>query len=223
MFERLVAPSLRLASRIGPMHTAATYVNLASLLLHASPPVGSRIGVFSYGSGAASTMYALRVRGKARVDAAALLGMLDSREVLPPSDFVAVCDRFSATYGRFDWTPRVRGVSPARSYRIKAVGVLGRREYEYVPFDEVPLRAPDGGAASRRKTTTTTASACPPSNRRRAASRRRSSPRRPRRPFAACRATGTAARRRGIWRTRTASWTCYGRTRRCARRLRSTS
>ena len=56
----------------------------------------------------------------------------DAREVLPPSDFVAVCDRFSATYGRFDWTPRVRGVSPARSYRLKAVGVLGRREYEYI-------------------------------------------------------------------------------------------
>ena len=162
MFERLVAPSLRLASRIGPMHTAATYVNLASLLLHASPPVGSRIGVFSYGSGAASTMYALRVRGEARVDAAALVGMLDAREVLPPSDFVAVCDRFSATYGRFDWTPRVRGVSPARSYRIKAVGVLGRREYEYVPFDEVQLRAPDVAAAKATESAVQAASASSP-------------------------------------------------------------
>ena len=72
------------------------------------------------------------LRGEARVDAAALVGMLDARERLPPSDFVAVCDRFSATYGRFDWTPRVRGVSPARSYRIKAVGVLGRETFCYV-------------------------------------------------------------------------------------------
>ena len=49
------------------MHTAATYVNLASLLLHAPPAVGATIGVFSYGSGAASTMYQLRVRGEVYV------------------------------------------------------------------------------------------------------------------------------------------------------------
>ena len=62
-FERQVAPSLVLASRIGPVHTAATYVNLASLLLHDPPKRGATIGVFSYGSGAAATMFALRVRG----------------------------------------------------------------------------------------------------------------------------------------------------------------
>ena len=55
-FERQVAPSLVLASRIGPMHTAATYVNLASLLLHDPPKRGATIGVFSYGSGAAATI-----------------------------------------------------------------------------------------------------------------------------------------------------------------------
>ena len=33
-FNKKVAPSLRLATRIGPMHTAATYVNLTSLLIH---------------------------------------------------------------------------------------------------------------------------------------------------------------------------------------------
>ena len=61
-FERQVAPSLVLAARIGPMHTAATYVNLASLLLHDPPKLGATIGVFSYGSGAASSMFKLRVR-----------------------------------------------------------------------------------------------------------------------------------------------------------------
>ena len=40
-FERLVAPSLQLAARIGSMHTNATYVNLCSLLLHASPAAGA--------------------------------------------------------------------------------------------------------------------------------------------------------------------------------------
>ena len=54
LFSKLVAPSLVLAARIGPCHTAATYVNLASLLLHDPPKLGASIGIFSYGSGAAS-------------------------------------------------------------------------------------------------------------------------------------------------------------------------
>ena len=44
-FERQVAPSLVLASRIGPCHTAATYVNLASLLVRARVRVGVRVRV----------------------------------------------------------------------------------------------------------------------------------------------------------------------------------
>ena len=42
-FERQVAPSLVLASRIGPCHTAATYVNLASLLVRARARVRVRL------------------------------------------------------------------------------------------------------------------------------------------------------------------------------------
>eukprot|EP00966_Prymnesium_polylepis_P215828 4997253-Prymnesium_polylepis.1 len=108
------------------MHTAATYVNLTSLLLHASPAVGCRIGVFSYGSGSASSMYHLRVRGEVRLDVS-LSGWLEARERLSPHDFTAACDRFSRTYGRFDWVPRALGVSPERSYRISKVDILGRR------------------------------------------------------------------------------------------------
>ena len=44
-FERQVAPSLVLASRIGPCHTAATYVNLASLLVRARARVRVRVRV----------------------------------------------------------------------------------------------------------------------------------------------------------------------------------
>ena len=87
-FERQVAPSLVLASRIGPMHTAATYVNLASLLLHDPPKLGASIGVFSYGSGAAATMFALRVRGTCTIDAT-LPARLDAREHLTAADFTA--------------------------------------------------------------------------------------------------------------------------------------
>ena len=141
-FERLVEPSLRLGARIGPMHSAAVYVNLTSLLLHATPAVGSRIGVFSFGSGAASSMYHLRVHGQVRMDRS-VVEWLEARERLPPPDFIAVTKRFSSTYGRFDWVPRVRGVQPARSYRVTKVGVLGKREYEYVALTQVLMNAPE--------------------------------------------------------------------------------
>ena len=75
-----------------------------------------------------------------------LVEWLDTRERLPPSAFTAACVRFSKTYGRFDWVPQVVGSSPARSYRIKAVDIMGRREYEYVRFVEVKLSAPEAGA-----------------------------------------------------------------------------
>ena len=139
-FERQVAPSLVLASRIGPMHTAATYVNLASLLLHDAPKRGATIGVFSYGSGAAATMFALRVRGTCRIDAT-LPARLDARERHTAADFTAVCRRFAATYGRFDWAPGVAGAPVGPAYRLSRVDALGRRTYEFDEFTPLPLGA----------------------------------------------------------------------------------
>ena len=137
-FERQVAPSLVLAARIGPMHTAATYVNLASLLLHDPPKRGASIGVFSYGSGAAATMFALRVRGTCTIDAA-LPARLDARVRHSAADFTAVCRRFAATYRRFGWAPSVAGVPMSPAYRLGRVDALGRRTYEFDEFTPLPL------------------------------------------------------------------------------------
>eukprot|EP00964_Phaeocystis_antarctica_P013000 scaffold7124_cov74-Phaeocystis_antarctica.AAC.1 len=137
-FERQVAPSLVLAARIGPMHTAATYVNLASLLLHDPPKRGATIGVFSYGSGAAATMFALRVRGTCTIDAA-LPVRLDARVCHTAADFTAVCRRFAATYRRFGWAPSASGVPVSPAYRLGRVDTLGKRIYEFVEFTPLPL------------------------------------------------------------------------------------
>lgn len=53
LFDCKVAPSLRLAARIGPQHTVATYTNLTSLMIHAkrNKLMANLISVFSYGSG----------------------------------------------------------------------------------------------------------------------------------------------------------------------------
>ena len=98
------------------------------------------IGVFSYGSGAAATMFALRVRGTCTIDAA-LPARLDARVRHSAADFTAVCRRFAATYGRFDWSPGVVGAPAPPGYRLGRVDQLGRRTHEFVEFTPLPLTA----------------------------------------------------------------------------------
>ena len=158
-FERQVAPSLVLASRIGPVHTAATYVNLASLLLHDPPKRGATIGVFSYGSGAAATMFALRVRGTCTIDAT-LPARLDARKRHTAADFTAICRRFAATYGRFDWAPGVACAPVGPAYRLGRVDTPGRRTYEFDEFTPLALDAvqlvPEINAVAERSVATPT-------------------------------------------------------------------
>jgi 3-hydroxy-3-methylglutaryl CoA synthase len=153
LFSKLVGPSLVLAARIGPCHTAATYVNLASLLLHDPPKLGASIGIFSYGSGAASSIFKLRVRGEARVGEG-LLESLDAREVHNGGDFSALTKRFADTYGRFGWEPRVRGAPSVGAYRLEECDALGRRSYKYLEvalaerYSEAELRSHREGLAA---------------------------------------------------------------------------
>ncbi len=56
-FERRVCPSLRYARAVGNLCSGSLYLALASLLDHGSPPEGTRIGLYSYGSGCASEFF----------------------------------------------------------------------------------------------------------------------------------------------------------------------
>ena len=49
-----------------------------------------------------------------------------------PADFNAVAERYKSTYGRFDWRPAAQDEPAAPAYRLRAVSVLGKREYAYV-------------------------------------------------------------------------------------------
>ncbi|KAK5648344.1 hypothetical protein RI129_003236 [Pyrocoelia pectoralis] len=62
-FEKKTKPSLLMANQIGNMYTASLYGGLVSLLINQNIEqiAGSKIGLFSYGSGLASTMYSITV------------------------------------------------------------------------------------------------------------------------------------------------------------------
>lgn len=63
IFEKMTKPSLLLASRVGNMYTPSVYSGLASYLvsLPSEDLPGKKIGVFSYGSGLASSMYSIKI------------------------------------------------------------------------------------------------------------------------------------------------------------------
>ena len=128
LFERRVKPSLHLAARIGPMHTNAIHVNLCSSLLHA--PSATSIGMFSFGSGAAASMYSYRLRGEICGDKR-ILNRLNARTKLSREEFAEGCARYMNTYGRFNWAPDVRDDPEAPSFRLARVDALGRRWYEH--------------------------------------------------------------------------------------------
>jgi hypothetical protein len=132
LFDRKVAASLRLATRIGPQHTVAVYTNLTSLMIHKGAKgamVGKTINVFSYGSGAASTMFRLRVSRMPGI-VHDMHEKLDQRNYVDAAVFDSIMDEYAETYGRTGWTARVRnGPQPAGAYYLKGVDAHGRRSY----------------------------------------------------------------------------------------------
>ena len=91
-----VAPSLNVPTNTGNMYTGSVYASLASLLSYVDQEQlqGKRIGMFSYGSGLAASLFSLVVRG----DISDIVSKLDidnklqSRECLTPQQYEAAIE-----------------------------------------------------------------------------------------------------------------------------------
>lgn len=98
LFEQKTRSSLFIANLVGNMYTPSVYAGLVSLLINtsASTLVDKRIGVFSYGSGLAATMYSISVKlagGKLEKLVSSLADVkkrLDSRVKVAPETFTEV-------------------------------------------------------------------------------------------------------------------------------------
>jgi hydroxymethylglutaryl-CoA synthase len=91
-YAKHVEPSMQCAQRCGNMYTASLYGGLASLLSTVTPEnlQGKRIAMFAFGSGCASSYWAINVKGdtteiKNKMD---LLARLESIKVVPCEEFV---------------------------------------------------------------------------------------------------------------------------------------
>ncbi|CAD0203050.1 unnamed protein product [Chrysodeixis includens] len=98
LFDEKTKPSLHIAKNLGNMYTASLYGGLASYLVSKSPEqlIGKKFGLFSYGSGLASTMYSMNICNdmSAGSKLAKLINslneavsMLEIRRSVPPSEF----------------------------------------------------------------------------------------------------------------------------------------
>lgn len=87
-FTQRVGPSIEVPTMCGNMYCASVYASFVSLLANVDSDTlqGKRIAIFSYGSGLASSMFSLKVRGSTKefADKVNLHKRLESRRVVAP-------------------------------------------------------------------------------------------------------------------------------------------
>nr|CAB3253523.1 hydroxymethylglutaryl-CoA synthase 1 [Phallusia mammillata] len=145
LFQRKTLPSLLLAKRVGNMYSPSLYGCLASLLISksASELLHKRIGLFSYGSGFAASMFSMRVvedtsqftfhrlvSGLLDVQA-----RLDERKCLDPAEFTDVLARREKAHAKADYAPSAPSdrLFPGTFY-LRRVDDKFRRTYERTPL-----------------------------------------------------------------------------------------
>ncbi|XP_058459990.1 uncharacterized protein LOC131435800 [Malaya genurostris] len=142
LFNSKTKPSLHLANQIGNMYTPSVYGGLVSLLINSdiAELAGKKVGVFSYGSGLASSMYSVSITSdveavrafKAHLDY--VQPLLDSRIKVFPEDFTRLMEireknNHAAPY---EPTGNVDVLFPG-TYFLKLVDKMHRRVYERIP------------------------------------------------------------------------------------------
>jgi len=94
-FAQRVQPSIEVPTMCGNMYCASVYGSFISILANVGNDglQGKRIGLFSYGSGLASSMFSLKVNGSVQdmVEKVDLHQRLEARNTVPPETYEDVC------------------------------------------------------------------------------------------------------------------------------------
>jgi hydroxymethylglutaryl-CoA synthase len=134
-FNARVQPSIQVPTMCGNMYCGSVYGSLVSLLANVSSAdlQGKRVGIFSYGSGLAASMFSLKVRGNTeelanKVD---LHTRLDSRRIVEPQVYDDMCNLREKAHlkSNFEPTGSVDTLLPGTYYLTK-VDEMFRRKYE---------------------------------------------------------------------------------------------
>lgn len=133
-FAARVQPSILLPTMCGNMYCASVYSSLISILSNISSDElqGKRIAVFSYGSGLASSMFSLKVRGstdevRTKLD---VHTRLETRRSVRPEVYDEMCNLRERAHLKKDYQPE-GDVEALRSgtYYLTKIDDMFRREY----------------------------------------------------------------------------------------------
>ncbi|XP_077298227.1 hydroxymethylglutaryl-CoA synthase [Arctopsyche grandis] len=137
-FEKKTKPSLLLANQIGNMYTSSVHSGLVSLLVSKEPSelVGHRIGLFSYGSGLASSMYSISVTKDLSKLTALMKNLknvkplLEKRVKVSPQKFTEIMETREKNYLVAPFEP-VSSINELfdGTYYLKHVDKVHRRSY----------------------------------------------------------------------------------------------
>lgn len=134
-FAQRVQPSLEVASMCGNIYCGSVYGSIVSLLSNVSTSDlhGKRVGVFSYGSGLASSMFSLQVKGDTTQmrTCVGLHEKLASRQQATPVEFEEACHLRERAHLQKAYVPcgSVAALSPGTFY-LTGIDDMFRRSYE---------------------------------------------------------------------------------------------
>jgi len=134
-FNERVQPSTEAPKMCGNMYTASVYSGLASLLsnIDSTTLQGKRIGVFSYGSGLASSLFSLKVVGSTETmkDALNLKERLAARRTVEPKVYDEMCELRKKAHLQKSYTPTGSPETISKgTYYLESVDDMFRRKYE---------------------------------------------------------------------------------------------
>lgn len=153
-FEQKTLPSLLLSNQVGNMYTPSLYSCVASYV--ASCPVaelaGRRVGMFSYGSGMAATMFSIRVTRdlspespllKLHASLVDLPSRLAQRRKVTPEDFARMMELREKTHQLAPYSPvgPLDQLFPGTWY-LDAKDEKHRRSYKRIPLLDSNGKAP---------------------------------------------------------------------------------
>ncbi|KAI9850292.1 MAG: 3-hydroxy-3-methylglutaryl coenzyme A synthase [Thelocarpon superellum] len=134
-FEERVQAGIQVPTLCGNMYCASVYGSLVSLLGHVDSArlQGKRVGVFSYGSGLASSFFSLRIVGdtSTMAERVNLVARLAARKTVPPAFYDEMCVLREKAHLKNNYTPQGALDDIATgTYYLTGVDELFRRNYE---------------------------------------------------------------------------------------------
>jgi len=134
-FAQRVQPSIQVPTMCGNMYCASVYGSLVSLIsnIPSDELQGKRVTIFSYGSGLASSMFSLKVKGsveemKSKVD---LQARLDARRTVAPEVYDEMCNLREKAHLKSEYKPQGSvDTIVSGTYYLTNVDDMFRRSYE---------------------------------------------------------------------------------------------